>query len=207
MCRVEQVFKDEATPFQLRWSKCEKVDGETQLDYPCSIAINNVNENIYVTDFNKHRIQIFSKEGEWIRSLKNEKTINPQNIFIQTDLIYLQCDKMVLIFTASDEKMIQSSKSFHSSLRGICADNSHVYVGFWTEMKLIFFSPNLNEEKQITLNPQSFKLDSKSESENRRSPTYSCPSSSRITRRSVRVCCLTKSNKEFQIWYQARNCT
>ena len=161
MYRVEQVFKDEATPFQLRWSKCEKGDGETQFDYPCSIAINYVNDNIYVTDFNMHRIQIFSKEGEWIRSLKNDKTINPQNILIQTDLIYLQCDKMVLIFTASVEKMIQSSKSFDFSLRGICADNSHVYVGLKKEMKLIFFSRKLTEDKQITLNPQSCKADSK----------------------------------------------
>ena len=80
MCCVEQVFKEETTPFQLRWSKCEKGDGETQFDYPCSIAINYVNDNIYVTVFNKNRVQIFSKEGEWIRSLKNDKTINSQNI-------------------------------------------------------------------------------------------------------------------------------
>ena len=160
MCRVEQVFMEEATPFQLRWSKCEKGDGESQLDHPCSIAINSFNGNIYVTDQHRNRIQIFSEEGEWIRSLKDDKMIKPQNILVQTDLIFLMCDEIVLNFSKFDEKIIESSKYFDFILRGICADKSHIYVGTLAEMKLIFFTQNLIEEKQITLNPQSCKPES-----------------------------------------------
>ena len=154
MCYVEQVFKEEATPFQLTWSKCERGDGETQLAYPCSIAIYLVNGNIYVADNYKQQVLIFSKEGTWIRTLKNDKMISPTNIIIQNDLIYLQCAWIILLFTTSDE-MIASSGCFGFSLRGICADISHIYVGTWTEMKLIFFTHNLMEEKQLALKPQS----------------------------------------------------
>ena len=35
-----------------------------------------MNENIYVTDQWNHRVQIFSKEGDWIRSVKERNEIS-----------------------------------------------------------------------------------------------------------------------------------
>ena len=156
MCHVEQVFREETTPFQLTWIQCERGDEEVQLHYPSSIAINYVNGNIYATDYYKNRVQIFSKEGEWIRSLKNEGIMKPLKVLIQADSIYLMCCHLVLNFHKSEEKIIESSKDFDFSLRGICADKSHIYVSTYTGMKLIFFTHKLIEQKQITLNPQSY---------------------------------------------------
>ena len=160
MCRVELAFREEATPFQMKWSKCERGDGGTQLHWPCSIDINSVNGNIFVTDCFKHRIQIFSKEGEYIRSLKNDKIVYPLKLLIRTDSICLMCSHIVLNFNISDEKIIASSEDFDFFLRGICADKLHIYVGKFEGMKLIFFTQNLVEEKTVTIHPQSCQEDS-----------------------------------------------
>ena len=99
MCCVEHVFREETTPFQLTWSKSEKGNGERQLAHPCGIAINSINDNIYVTERYKHRVQIFSKEGEWIRSLKNEKIIDSVHILAHTNnliyRVYHKCCRVV----------------------------------------------------------------------------------------------------------------
>ena len=69
MCRCDQqiLVYNEDTRYQLKWSKCESGRGDNQLSNPCGIATNPVNENIYVADKWNHRVQIFSREGEWIR--------------------------------------------------------------------------------------------------------------------------------------------
>ena len=85
MCRCDQqiLVYNEDTRYQLKWSKCEEGRGNNQLYRPFGIATNPMNENIYVADKSNHRIQIFSKEGEWIRSVKIAK-LNMHRIFYFT---------------------------------------------------------------------------------------------------------------------------
>ena len=152
MCRCDQqiLVYNEDTRYQLKWSKCEEGRGYNQLYLPWGIAANPMNENIYVADQWNHRVQIFSREGEWIRSVKNDEMKNPQNILFYNQSIYVQCHAAILKLNESTEKK-EKSKSYDFSLRGICTDNIHIYVGQWLGMNLIVLTLDLIEENRISL--------------------------------------------------------
>ena len=102
---------------------------------------------------NSYRIQIFSKEGEWIRTLKHKELIKPENILFLTESIYVQCEERIVQFNESSEK-IEKWKYYGFPLRGICTDKSSIFVGNHRGMKLIKLTADLTEEKQITLNTE-----------------------------------------------------
>ena len=152
MCRCDQqiLVYNEDTRYQLKWSKCEEGRGNNQLYLPCGIATNPMNENIYVADQWNHRVQIFSREGEWIRSVKDDEMKYPRNILFHNQSIYVQCNTAILKLNESTEKK-EKSKSYDFSLRGICTDNIHIYAGQCEGMNLIVLTLDLIEEKRISL--------------------------------------------------------
>ena len=160
MCRCDQhiLVYNEDTRYQLKWSKCEEGRGDNQLNLPWGIATNPMNENIYVADQWNHRVQIFSREGEWIRSVKDDEMKYPRNILFHNQSIYVQCNTAILKLNESTEKK-EKSKSYDFSLRGICTDNIHIYVGQWKGMNLIVLSLDLIEEKRISLKTEFCKQD------------------------------------------------
>ena len=109
-----------------------------------------MNENIYVADRGNHRIQIFSKEGERIRSVKDDEMKSPRNILFLNQSIFVQCDRAILKLNESTEKK-EKSKSYGFGLGGICTDNAHIYVGKYSGMNLIVLTLDLIEENRISL--------------------------------------------------------
>ena len=152
MCRCDQqiLVYNEDTRYQLKWSKCEEGRGYNQLYCPFGIATNPMNENIYVADQSNNRVQIFSREGEWIRSVKDDEMKNPRNILFHNQSIYVQCIRAILKLNESTEKK-EKSKSYDFYLRGICTDNILIYVGQWKGMNLIVLTLDLIEENRISL--------------------------------------------------------
>ena len=152
MCHCDQqiLVYSEDTRYQLKWSKCEDGEGDNQLNHPCGVATNPMNENIYVASRWNHRIQIFSREGEWIRSVKDNEMNYPENIIFHNQSIYVQCSLAILKLCESTEKK-EKSKSYDFSLGGICTDNIHIYVGQWNGMNLIVLTLDLIEENRISL--------------------------------------------------------
>ena len=152
MCRCDQqiLVYNENTRYQPKWSKCDRGSGDNQLYYPWGIATNPMNENIYVADQSNHRVQIFSREGEWIRSLKDDGMNCPENILFHNQSIYVQCCTAILKLNESTEKK-EKSKSYDFGLGGICTDNIHIYVGQCYEMNLIVLTLDLIEESRISL--------------------------------------------------------
>ena len=160
MCRCDQqiLVYNEDTRYQLKWSKCEEGRGDNQLYRPWGIATNPMNENIYVADQWNHRVQIFSREGEWIRSVKDDEMKIPQNILFHNQSIYVQCCSAILKLNDFTEKK-EKSKSYDFHLRGICTDNIHIYVGKWKGMNLIVLTLDLIEENRISLKTEFCKQD------------------------------------------------
>ena len=113
-----------------------------------------MNENIYVADNENHRIQIFSGEGEWIRYVKDNGMKLPQNILFNNQSIYIQCSRAILKLNDSIEKR-DKSKFYDFVLRGICTDNTHIYVGkcggMIDGMSIIALTLDLIEENRISL--------------------------------------------------------
>ena len=150
LCVQQILVYNEDTRYQLKWSKCEEGRGNNQLHHPWGIATNPMNENIYVADQWNHRIQIFSREGEWIRSVKDVEMKYPKKILFHNQSIYVQCNRAILKLNESTEKK-EKSKSYDFYLRGICTDNIHIYVGQWEGMNLIVLTLDLIEENRISL--------------------------------------------------------
>ena len=152
MCRCDQqiLVYNEDTQYQLKWSKCEEGIGDNQLYHPCGIATNPMNGNIYVADQSNHRVQIFSREGEWIRSVEDDEMKYPENVLFHNQTIYVLCNSAILRLNESTEKK-EKSKSYDFDLRGICTDNIHIYVGQLTGMNLIMLTLDLIEENRISL--------------------------------------------------------
>ena len=73
MFSCEQRSKEDIS-YKLKWSTV--LQDLKQLLSPHGIAINSLNDNIYMTDLfnNSYGIQIFSKEGKLIRTLKTQRT-------------------------------------------------------------------------------------------------------------------------------------
>ena len=152
MCRCDQkiLVYNEDTRYQLKWSKCKGGNGDNELYFPCGIATNPMNENISVADRLNHRVQIFSRDGEWIRSVKDEEMQHPLNILFHNQSIYVQCNERILKMNGSTGKK-ENSKSYDFPLSGICTDNIHIYVGQRNGMNLIALTLDLIEESRISL--------------------------------------------------------
>ena len=152
MCRCDQqiLVYNEDTRYQLKWSKCEEGSGDNQLYHQWGIATNPMNDNIYVADKLNHRVQIFSSEFGWIRSVKDDEMKDPQNIIFHNQSIYVQCSEAILKLIESTEKK-EKSKSYDFSFGCICTDNIHIYAGQWEGMNLIVLTLDLIEENRISV--------------------------------------------------------
>ena len=152
LCTCEQlnVKYRENTNIRLKWATCSKGKGDNELWNPYGVAIDSINNRIFVANDGTHRIQVFSVNGDWIKSLNNEQMKKPENInFIHNSLL-VQCPKNIVKFNRTS-LTIDSHKSYDYSLSGICTDNASIYVGAYNEMKLISITRELKEESFIFL--------------------------------------------------------
>ncbi|KAI6657360.1 RING finger protein nhl-1-like [Oopsacas minuta] len=116
------------------------------------VAIDSINDRIYVADRETNRVQIFSGNGEWIHFLEEEIDY-PENILILSDSIFVQSMKRICKFNKlTFEK--ESYSHLHYYLSGICTDNTYIFVGEWENIQLTVLTPELIEERRIPLNTQ-----------------------------------------------------
>ncbi|KAI6654125.1 hypothetical protein LOD99_2970 [Oopsacas minuta] len=155
LCYCEQKFVnfEEHIPIPLKWSCGDEGKLDNQLDCPCGIAIDSMNDRVYVTDYRANRVQVFSGNGDWIKSIKDKRMINLENILILYNSVFVQCHRIIVKFNRSTLK-IESSKFSDYSLSGICTDNTNVFVGEYSKMTLLVLTLELKEEKEIPLNTQ-----------------------------------------------------
>ena len=153
--RIVKFVQD--TPIEVKWSSCDEGEQDNQLYNPCGISIDCLSDDIYVTDQSVNRIQIFSVNGEWIKSLKVEEMILPETILFLHNSVFIQCNRRIVKFHRYTLKK-ESCESYQYELSGICTDNTHIYVGEYSKMKLTVLTPDLKEVHRISLNTK-FKQD------------------------------------------------
>ena len=160
MCACEQlnVNYKQNTGFRVKWGTCSKGKGDNVLLKPWGVAIDYRNNNIFVADRGTNRIQIFSGNGDWVKSLKDEQMKLPENINFINNSLFVQCNESIMKFDRIS-LVRKSHKCYDYSLSGICTDNTSVYVGVFKEMKLLALTHELNEERQIPLTTQFQKGD------------------------------------------------
>ncbi|KAI6657362.1 RING finger protein nhl-1-like [Oopsacas minuta] len=124
-----------------------------QICIPYGVAIDSIYGRIYVADLESDRVQIFSGNGEWIQSLEDEEIVGPENLLILSDSIFVQCPQKICKFNNSTFER-ESYNYLDHSLSGICTDNTYIFVGEWENIQLTVLTPELIEERRITLNTQ-----------------------------------------------------
>ena len=151
MCNcLQQFLYTEDTSTQLKWSSCDEGVDDNQLNSPQGIAIDSTTDLIYVTDRETDRIQIFSKHGDWIRCVKHELIMKPENIQFFKDSICIQCYNCVLTLNGYTFEL-ESYKSYAFTLGGLCEDNTNVYVGVEKSMELLVLTLSLKEKRHTPL--------------------------------------------------------
>ena len=153
VCETKDVKLRNDIPISLKWSCGEEGNGEHQLYNPRGISIDVMNDRVYVACRNPNKVQIFSRNGEWIECLKNDKMINPEYFLCLNNSLFVQCDNDILRFNTSTLQL-ESNKHYVYPLSGICTDNTLVYVNQYTQMKLYVLSQELEDRNEITLNTQ-----------------------------------------------------
>ena len=86
-----------------------KGNGNGEFNYPVDVVAEN--GELYVNDYHNHRIQVFSMEGRFIRSLAvndpaTQKSYDPRGLCVGPDgLLYVACDRpdRILAFTLAGE--------------------------------------------------------------------------------------------------------
>ena len=81
-------------------------NGNGQFQYPIDIAFDDTN-NLYVTDYTNHRVQVLTTEGQFLRTFSqkvdNQKLDQPRNIAIDSsNTVYVSEDGQhcVSVFTS-----------------------------------------------------------------------------------------------------------
>ena len=160
VCETKDVKLRKDIPISLKWSCGEYGNGEHQLIDPCGICIDVMNDRVYVACRIPDKVQIFSRNGEWIECLKNDKMIDPEYLLCLNNSLFVHCYRDILRFNTSTLHL-QSNRNYGHYLSGICTDNTLVYVSQYSKMKLCVLSQELEDRNEITLNTQHKQNDTK----------------------------------------------
>ena len=152
-CGQFNVTYREDTNVRVKWGTCGRGKGDKELWDPWGVAIDSMINRIFVADWYTHRIQIFSINGDWIQSLKDEQMKHPENIKFILNSVFVQCNKTIVKFNRTSLAR-ESRKTSAYYLSGICADNTSVYVGAFNRMELIVLTHELIEGRRIPLTAQ-----------------------------------------------------
>ena len=153
VCETKDVTLRNDLPLSLKWSCGEGGEAENQIYDPWGVAIDVMNDRVYVACRDPSRIQIFSMNGGWIKCLKNEQMINPEYLLCLNNSLFIQCYKSILLINISTLQLM-SHRKYKNSISGICTDNNliYIYVSQYSNMKLSVLSLELEDNKEITLN-------------------------------------------------------
>ena len=149
-CEQRTVKFGNDIPIPLKWSTCGEGEEDNQLFGPCGIAVDPITDRIYVADYRANRVQIFSKEGQWIQCLRDERILKPDLILITYYSIFVQCCSVVVKFNRSTSRK-ESCYKADNILSGICTDTMNIFVGYYRKMQLVKLTTDLEEMKIIPL--------------------------------------------------------
>ncbi|KAI6647149.1 hypothetical protein LOD99_8885 [Oopsacas minuta] len=155
LCTCEQriVKFEEDIHIPLKSSFADRGKLNEQIYDPLGVAIDSIHDRIYVADRVSDRVQIFSRNGEWIQFLEDEDIVHPEKILILSESIFVQFSVRICKFNKSTFEK-ESYKYLGYSLLGISTDNAYIFVGEWKNIQLTVLTPELIEESRITLNTQ-----------------------------------------------------
>ena len=80
------------------WSGVTRGDGQMEIYNPYALSIDRDNGDIFVCDFDANRIQVFSREGNYLRTIKPQEMKNPSFIAVSLHHLFVSCEDPLSIY-------------------------------------------------------------------------------------------------------------
>ena len=137
----------------------KEVQAPGELFLPQGVAIHEETHQIFVANYDNHRVEIFSETGEFISQLGVGQLSIPHGIAIHGDSLYVSC---VLDYTVSQFSLIEmghvrrigghgSNNGQFSSPRQLTTDFSgRVFIADCNNNRICIHDPDLNHLSNIT---------------------------------------------------------
>ena len=74
------------------WSGVNKGIVQREIFTPCGLSIGSDNGDIFMCDLGADRIQLFSKEGNYLRTIKPQGMIQPSSITVSLHHLFVSCE-------------------------------------------------------------------------------------------------------------------
>ena len=112
------------------WSGVNRGEGQMEIDIPYGLSIDRDNGDIFVSDCWADRIQVFSKEGNYSRTIKPQGMSFPDSITVSLHHLFVSCDYPRSIYKLDkvSEDILCCVKTEYV-MRGLSVDTDTLFVG------------------------------------------------------------------------------
>ncbi|KAI6658590.1 hypothetical protein LOD99_15390 [Oopsacas minuta] len=136
------------------WSGVNERSGSDEIFNPIDLSIDRDNGDIYVSDYDVHRIQVFCKDGSYKRTIKAQGMSCPSRIAVTPHQLFVICflsDNILKLDKVSGEIMCQIETDY--SISCITAEVDTLYVGIFNINHISHYSlEDLSLIKETALN-------------------------------------------------------
>ena len=123
------------------WSGVNEGDGQMEVYTPSGLSIDRDNGDIFVCDFGADKIQVFGKEGNYLRTIKPQGMTRPIFIAVSLHHLFVSC-----IFPPSIYKLYKVSGDIlcyvktDYFMRGLSVDTDILYAGMYENNSIYHLS-------------------------------------------------------------------
>ena len=152
VCKVvkmkERPFRTEDYSLKLHPVWCHEGTGPSVIENPQQLAIGTISGNIFVTDCNTKKIQVFDKAGHYISHIPTPPY--PIGLCHSDEFIFVTTGVKQLVKIQISNKIIVNSVATEKPVYGLDISNN-VYVCEYDNNSVSVFDKNLNFLKRIPL--------------------------------------------------------
>ena len=123
------------------WSGVNKGMGQREIYTPTGLAIDRYNGDIFVCDLDGNRIQVFSKEGNYSRTIKPQGMTNPTSIAVSLHHLFVSCqysNRIYKLDKVSGDILCYVKTDY--DMRGLSVDTDTLYAGMYETNHISHFS-------------------------------------------------------------------
>ena len=129
-----------------------------ELVFPCGVDIHGDTHEIFVTDFFKDRVEIFSETGEYLYQLGVRELSGPWGIAIHGNSVYVSCfDDTISKFSLTEMCRVRwiggrgsNNEQFYSPSQLTTDSIGRVFIADTDNQRICMHDPDLNHLRSIT---------------------------------------------------------
>ena len=109
--------------------------GEGEVITPHAISIDDLNNKVFVVDYYRHLVCVYTSEGDFVRKFGEKELNNPSRICLSGEFIFVSSlsNSVISKFTKAGEFVKSTSLEGENAIqlkspRGLCVHNEFVYI-------------------------------------------------------------------------------